>query len=67
MKQSQWTFEVHNCSCFSQVRAFQQTVGNYRMVISQRHSTETFTALQNKTKHATTETNESLKWLGHMT
>jgi len=28
---------------------------NYRMVISQRHLTKTFTGLQNKTKHPTTE------------
>jgi len=28
---------------------------NYRMVISQQHSTKTLTGLQNKTKHPTTE------------
>ena len=37
---------------------------NYRMVISQRHSTKTLTGLQNKTKHPTRENKQITEIVG---
>jgi len=55
MKQSQWTFEVHNCLCFSQrLRRFNkllQQPNGYKSATQRK----TLTGLQNKTKHPTTE------------
>jgi len=66
MKQSQWTFEVHNCLCFYRGYGVSTNCCNYRMVISQRHSTKTLTGLQNKAKHSTTENKRITEIVGHM-
>ena len=51
MKQSQWTFEVHNCLYFSQrLRRF-----NKLLQLPNGYKSATLSGLQNKTKHPTTE------------
>ena len=61
MKQSQWTFEVHNYLCFSQrLRRFNKLLkppNGYK-------SAKTLTGLQNKTKHPTTENKQISEIVG---
>jgi len=51
MKQSQWTFDVHNCLYFSQrLRCFDKL-----LQLPNGYKSATLTGLQNKTKHPTRE------------
>jgi len=66
MKQSQWTFEVHNCLCFSQrLRRFNkllQLPNGYKSATLNENSL----VCKIKQNILLQETNESLQLLGHM-
>jgi len=66
MKQSQWTFEVHNCLCFSQrLRRFNKLS---QLLNGHKSATLNENTLVCKIKQdiLLQKTNESLKLLGHM-